>query len=166
MPASRLDLCDVQHGSLLIGAGDALHRREGARPFPVGRQFAAPFRRPLLYDPVRRARQTAGDDAAVPDPHQRHDIEHRLTKPNHPWANGQVDRMNRTLKEATVKRYHYDSHDQLRAHLADFLAACNFAKRLKTLKGLAPHEHACKRWSENPGCFSRDPIHHATGLYI
>ena len=35
-------------------------------------------------------------------------IEHRLTKPNHPWTNGQVERMNRTIKEATVKRYHYD----------------------------------------------------------
>jgi hypothetical protein len=29
-------------------------------------------------------------------------IEHRLTKPNHPWPNGQVERMNRTIKEATV----------------------------------------------------------------
>jgi len=37
-----------------------------------------------------------------------HGIEHRLTKPNHPWTNGQVERMNRTLKEATVRRYHYD----------------------------------------------------------
>ena len=36
-------------------------------------------------------------------------IEHRLTKPNHPWTNGQVERMNRTIKEATVKRYHYDT---------------------------------------------------------
>ena len=25
----------------------------------------------------------------------RNDIEHRLTKPNHPWTNGQVERMNR-----------------------------------------------------------------------
>jgi transposase-like protein len=32
-------------------------------------------------------------------------IEHRLTKINHPWTNGQVERMNRTIKEATVKRY-------------------------------------------------------------
>lgn len=31
-------------------------------------------------------------------------IEHRLTKPARPWTNGQVERMNRTLKEATVQR--------------------------------------------------------------
>jgi len=35
--------------------------------------------------------------------------------------------MNRTIKEATVKRYHYDSHDQLRTRLADFMDAYNFA---------------------------------------
>jgi len=28
-----------------------------------------------------------------------HGIDHRLTKPNHPWTNGQVERMNRTIKE-------------------------------------------------------------------
>ena len=40
---------------------------------------------------------------------REHGIEHRLTKPNHPWTNGQVERMNRTLKEATVRRYHYEN---------------------------------------------------------
>jgi len=48
-----------------------------------------------------------------------HGIEHRLTKPNHPWTNGQVERMNRTIKEATVKRFHYQGHQQLKAHLGD-----------------------------------------------
>ena len=67
----------------------------------------------------------------------RNDIEHRLTKPRHPWTNGQVERMNRTIKDATVKRYHYESHDQLRRHLAAFVQAYNFARRLKTLQG--PH---------------------------
>ena len=68
----------------------------------------------------------------------KNDIDHRLTKPKHPWTNGQVERMNRTLKEATVRRYHYESHAQLRQHLADFVTAYNFARRLKTLRGLIP----------------------------
>jgi hypothetical protein len=49
--------------------------------------------------------------------------------------------MNRTIKEATVQRYHYDRHDQLQAHLADFINAYNYARRLKTLKGLTPYLH-------------------------
>jgi transposase-like protein len=69
-----------------------------------------------------------------------HDIEHRLTKIKHPWTNGQVERMNRTIKEATVKRYHYDTHAQLTAHLYDFIDAYNYGRRLKTLKGLTPPE--------------------------
>jgi transposase InsO family protein len=68
----------------------------------------------------------------------QNDIDHRLTKPKHPWTNGQVERMNRTLKEATVQRYYYETHDQLRQHLADFVSAYNFGRRLKTLKGLTP----------------------------
>jgi transposase InsO family protein len=94
---------------------------------------------------------------------REHGIEHRLTKPNHPWTNGQVERMNRTLKEATVRRYHYETHDQLREHLGAFLAAYNFAKRLKTLKGLTPYEYICKRWTENPDQFRLNPIHHKLG---
>jgi IS30 family transposase len=54
---------------------------------------------------------------------EANEIEHRLTKPNHPWTNGQVERMNRTIKDATVKRFHYETHGQLRTHLVDFLAA-------------------------------------------
>jgi hypothetical protein len=42
------------------------------------------------------------------------DIEQRLTKPEHPWTNGQIERMNRTIKDATVKRFHRDDHAQLR----------------------------------------------------
>jgi transposase InsO family protein len=31
------------------------------------------------------------------------DIDHRLTKPKHPWINGQAERMNRTLKDAVIR---------------------------------------------------------------
>jgi len=93
-----------------------------------------------------------------------HGIEHRLTKPNHPWTNGQVERMNRTLKEATVRRYHYETKRQLEDHLGAFLDGYNFAKRLKTLRGLTPYEAICTAWANEPDRFRLDPIHLTSGL--
>jgi transposase InsO family protein len=91
-------------------------------------------------------------------------IEHRTTKPKHPWTNGQVERMNRTIKDATVKRFHYDDHGQLERHLADFISAYNFGCRLKTLKGLTPYEFICKIWTSEPDRFILDPLHQMPGL--
>jgi hypothetical protein len=86
---------------------------------------------------------------------EANDIEHRLTKalpssvkgPNHPyhlWTNGQVERMNCTIKEATAKRFNYDSHEQLPVHLANLMAAYYFARRLKTLNGLTPYKYIAR----------------------
>ncbi|EHP90797.1 Integrase catalytic region [Methylorubrum extorquens DSM 13060] len=94
-----------------------------------------------------------------------HGIEHRLTKVNHPWTNGQVERMNRTIKDATVKRYHYDSHAQLRTHLHLFVDAYNHARRLKTLRGLTPTEFILNAWTKEPDRFRLDPSHLIPGPY-
>ena len=91
-------------------------------------------------------------------------IEHRFTRINHPWTNGQVERMNRTIKEATVQRYHYDSHTQLERHLNDFVDAYNFGRRLKTLKGLTPYEFICKTWTSQPERFILNPLQQMPGL--
>ena len=96
----------------------------------------------------------------------RCDIDHRLTKPKHPWTNGQVERMNRTIKDATVKRYFYETHDELRNHLGDFVQAYNFARRLKTLRGLTPYEFICKTWTAEPDRFNVNPLHEFAGLNI
>ena len=48
------------------------------------------------------------------------------------------------MKDATIKRFHYDSHEQLRRHLQDFVAAYNFGRRLKRLRGLTTCEFTCK----------------------
>lgn len=80
-------------------------------------------------------------------------IEHRKTKVKHPWTNGQVERMNRTLKEATVSSFHYASHDELKQHLHAYLMAYNFAKRLKAIKGKTPWQFILNQWTIHPEYF-------------
>jgi hypothetical protein len=41
--------------------------------------------------------------------------------------------MNHTIKDATVKRFHHGSHDQLYRHLQDFINAYNSGRRFKVL---------------------------------
>lgn len=91
-------------------------------------------------------------------------IEHRLTKIRHPWTNGQVERMNRTIKEATVKRNLYDSQRQLETPLHDFIDAYNHGRRRKTLKGLTPFDYICKIWTSEPERFTLVPTHQMPGL--
>lgn len=62
----------------------------------------------------------------------------------HPCANGQVERMNRTITGDTVKLYHYDDHGQLRGHLNDVINAYIYARRLKTRGGLTPCQYNYK----------------------
>lgn len=66
--------------------------------------------------------------------------------------------MNGTIREATVKRFHYESHHQLRVHLADLMAAYNFGRRLKTFGGLTPYAFIVEIWASEPQRFNQfDP---------
>jgi hypothetical protein len=56
-----------------------------------------------------------------------HDIDHRFTSIDYPWAGGQLERMNRTIEDATVKRFQYDSRDQLPPHLDHLVYASTSA---------------------------------------
>jgi transposase InsO family protein len=154
-------------------AGDFLRHLIAAVPYRVhtvltdnGTHFTTPGNTasaaPLIKEAIARGelfRAHAFELACA-----QNDVDHRLTKPRHPWTNGQVERMNRTIKDATVRRYYYESHDQLRQHLSDFVAAYNFARRLKTLKGLTPYEFICKRWTLEPERFRLNPLHQMPGL--
>lgn len=92
-----------------------------------------------------------------------HGVKHRLTKPYHPWTNGQAERMVRSLKEATVKRFHYDTSADLEAHLRAAVAAHNLARHLKGLRWRTPFRAVCDAWAKDPSVFKADPRHHTLG---
>ena len=148
-------------------AGDFLRRLIAAVPYKVhtvltdnGTHFTTPGNTSSAAPDIKAALE-AGEPVwahAFEYACAQNDIDHRLTKPKHPWTNGQVERMNRTIKDATVKRYFYETHDQLRTHLRDFVDAYNFARRLKTLRGLTPYEFICNAWTSQPQQFKINPL--------
>jgi hypothetical protein len=78
--------------------------------------------------------------------------------------NGQAERMNRTIKDATIKTYHYDDLENLKAHVMAFVTAYNFAKHLKALKWRTPYQVICKRWTTEPQRFRLNPLQQMLGL--
>ena len=68
--------------------------------------------------------------------------------------------MDKTIKDATVKRLHHDNHD----HLTDFQEIYTFARRLKSLHAPTSYDYICKIWTSEPERFLLNPIHQIPGL--
>ena len=91
-------------------------------------------------------------------------IKHKTTAPYTPQTNGQVERFNWTLKEATIQKYHYDDISQAVTHLDDFIIAYNVGKKLSALKRQTPMQFILNKFKENPILFNINPNHLLLGL--
>ena len=67
--------------------------------------------------------------------------------------------MNRTIKDATVKAFHYDDLESLKALVSAFVAAYNFAKHLKALRWRTPFKAIRDAWAKDPTAFKINPHH-------
>ena len=93
-------------------------------------------------------------------------IKHKLTNFFSPQTNGQVERMNRTLKDATIKMFEYDTVEQFKVNLHDFLNFYNCSKKLKSLNRKSPFTFIKEKYKINPKIFTKNPDHHCVGLNI
>ena len=73
--------------------------------------------------------------------------------------------MNRIIKEATIKAFHYPDLESLKVHVLTFVCAFNFAKHLKALRK-TPYQTIVEAWQTNPVIFKTNPRHLIPGLYI
>jgi transposase-like protein len=147
---SALHRCLQRHGISRLPAGEAAQKHKRFKTCEIGYvhidSCELPTRRflgPHIFDRVCI----------------EHGIKHRLTKPYHPWTNGQAERMNRTIKDATVKVFHYDDLQSIKAHVLAFVTAYNFAKHLKALRWRTPFQAFCDAWTKQPSAFKINPHH-------
>jgi transposase-like protein len=94
---------------------------------------------------------------------QQHTIEHRLTLIKHPWTNGQVEAINKKIKENTVRKYQYDSVEQLKEHLYFYILDYNFNKKLKALNFHTPYEIIIQKYQQAPQLFHHNPVNKFVG---
>jgi transposase-like protein len=105
---------------------------------------------PFTDRPDKRAGPTAQYRLHVFDRVCRENgIVHKLTN----------ERMNRTVKDATVRALHYETLDSLKAHLNAFITAYNFAKHPKSLRWRTPFRAICDAWTKDPTPFIINPHH-------
>ena len=89
-------------------------------------------------------------------------IEHRLTKPFTPKTNGMVERVNRTIKDNTIKINKYENLEQMESDLYGFLQTYNSVKRHSSLRkelNVKTPLKAVHKWYElEPEIFKENPI--------
>ena len=88
-------------------------------------------------------------------------IDHRLTAPTTPKTNGMVERVNGTIKNATIKVLTYNDETELKADLDKFLVYYNLNRRhgslKRELKVRTPFEAVQCWYRMNPEIFIKSP---------
>ena len=89
-------------------------------------------------------------------------IQHRLTEPFTPKTNGMVERVNKTIKDNTIKINKYEDLEQMKTDLDSFLLTYNTIKRhsglRKELNVKTPLKAVYKWYELEPEIFKEKPI--------
>jgi len=106
-------------------------------------------------------KECAKPQGQLPSECKEDSIEHRLTAPYTPQTNGMVERVNGTIKNATIKAEEYDNIEDVQKDLNKFLIYYNFNRRhgslRKELKVRTPFEAVQSWFQVKPEIFKISP---------
>ncbi len=71
----------------------------------------------------------------------------RTIKFKHPWTNGQVEAINKKIKQRVLTRYLFSDIRDLGSRLMDFIEYYNKEAKLKTLGYMSPKEHLFEKYN-------------------
>ena len=152
-------LFEIYENKAAINAVEFLNNCKDFYPFTIthiltdnGLEFTDKF--------VTKDKQVSGKHKF--DKHcSRSEIEHRLTQPATPKTNGMVERVNGTIKNATVKAITYQNIDEMKQDLNKFLIFYNFNRGhgglRKEIKVRTPYEALEYWYNLKPDLFIRKP---------
>ena len=101
---------------------------------------------------------------AFADACRRDEVCHLLAPRDDAWTIGAGPVEETADRRETAQPPPYRDHDHLRDHFFAFFDTYNFARRLKTLKGLTPYQYICRCWAVDPASFRRSPLEYAPKL--
>lgn len=85
--------------------------------------------------------------------------EYRHTKFYSPWTNGLVERMNQTIKKATIRQYRYEGHEDMSKAILNFVMMYNLYRKHNMLNRKTPYQVMCEWYLKKPKIFKKKPSH-------
>ena len=159
-------------------AGDFLRRLIAAVPYKVhtvltdnGTHFTTPGNTSSAAPDIKAALE-AGELVwahAFEYACAQNDIDHRLTKPKHPWTNGQAERNepHDQGRDCQTLLLRDSARPAARAHTCKTSSTpTTFRQTPKTLRGLTPYEFVGKARTSEPHRFKISPLQQMPGLNI
>lgn len=81
----------------------------------------------------------------------------RATKIKHPWTNGLVERMNQTVKNATVYRHRYRNYREAELAIQNFVRIYNTHRKHSSLNRKTPFQVTMEWYEKKPEIFRYNP---------